>query len=107
MDFSLSAGQRALTEAATAFARRELNQDLAKREDAGEFPCEAWRARAGSGIPGLGIPGLPIPAELGGDSPSQSVLLRPPRSGPVAVLSRCTSDPTATTGRRDRGRRCA
>ncbi len=102
MDFSLSAGQRALTEAATAFARRELNQDLAKREDAGEFPCEAWRARADSGIPGL-----PIPAELGGASPSQSVLLRPPRSGPVAVLSRCTSDPPATAGRRDRGRRCA
>ena len=61
MDFSLSAEQRELTEAATAFARRELNQDLAKREDAGEFPREAWRACAD-----FGILGLPVPAELGG-----------------------------------------
>ena len=61
MDFSLSAEQRELTEAATAFARRELNQDLAKREDAGEFPREAWQACAD-----FGILGLPVPAELGG-----------------------------------------
>ena len=61
MDFSLSAEQRELTEAATAFARRELNQDLAKREEAGEFPREAWRACAK-----FGILGLPVPAELGG-----------------------------------------
>ena len=61
MDFSLSAEQRELTEAATAFARRELNQDLAKREEAGEFPREAWRACAD-----FGILGLPVPAELGG-----------------------------------------
>src|SRR5208282_1873034 len=37
LDFSLSDEQRDLTEAAVAFAR-ELNQDLVKREDAGEFP---------------------------------------------------------------------
>ncbi len=61
MDFGLSAEQRELTEAATAFARRELNQDLAKREDAGEFPRDAWRACAT-----FGIQGLPVPAELGG-----------------------------------------
>ncbi len=61
MDFSLSAEQRELTEAAVAFARRELNQDLAKREDAGEFPREAWRACAR-----FGIQGLPVPTELGG-----------------------------------------
>jgi hypothetical protein len=61
VDFSLSAEQRELTEAATAFARRELNQDLAKREDAGEFPREAWQACAD-----FGILGLPVPAELGG-----------------------------------------
>jgi alkylation response protein AidB-like acyl-CoA dehydrogenase len=61
VDFSLSAEQRELTEAATAFARRELNQDLAKREEAGEFPREAWRACAD-----FGILGLPVPAELGG-----------------------------------------
>jgi alkylation response protein AidB-like acyl-CoA dehydrogenase len=61
VDFSLSAEQREPTEAAAAFARRELNQDLAKRDDAGEFPREAWRACAE-----FGIQGLPVPAELGG-----------------------------------------
>jgi alkylation response protein AidB-like acyl-CoA dehydrogenase len=61
MDFSLSAEQRELTEAAGDFARRELNQDLAKREDAGEFPSEAWQACAK-----FGILGLPVPTELGG-----------------------------------------
>jgi alkylation response protein AidB-like acyl-CoA dehydrogenase len=61
VDFALSAEQRELTEAAAAFARRELNQDLAKRDDAGEFPREAWRACAE-----FGIQGLPVPAELGG-----------------------------------------
>ena len=61
MDFSLTAEQRELMEAATAFARRELNEDLAKREDAGEFPRDAWQACAK-----FGIQGLPIPTELGG-----------------------------------------
>ena len=61
MDFALSAEQRELTEAAAAFARRELNQDLVKREDAGEFPREAWRRCAK-----FGVQGLPVPAELGG-----------------------------------------
>ena len=60
MDFSLSAEQRELTEAAAAFAR-ELNHDLVKREDAGEFPREAWRRCAK-----YGVQGLPVPAELGG-----------------------------------------
>ena len=61
VDFSLSAEQRELTEAAADFARRELNQDLVKREDAGEFPREAWRKCAK-----FGVQGLPVPAELGG-----------------------------------------
>lgn len=61
MDFSLSAEQRDMTAAAADFARRELNQDLVKREDAGEFPWEAWRKCAQ-----FGIQGLPVPAELGG-----------------------------------------
>ncbi len=60
VDFSLSAEQRELTEAAAAFGR-ELNQDLVKREDAGEFPREAWRRCAK-----FGVQGLPVPAELGG-----------------------------------------
>jgi alkylation response protein AidB-like acyl-CoA dehydrogenase len=61
VDFSLSADQRELTEAAADFARKELNHDLQKREDAGEFPRDAWRACAK-----FGILGLPVPAELGG-----------------------------------------
>jgi alkylation response protein AidB-like acyl-CoA dehydrogenase len=61
VDFSLSDEQRELTEAAADFARRELNRDLAKREDAGEFPREAWQACAK-----FGILGLPVPPELGG-----------------------------------------
>jgi hypothetical protein len=61
MDFSLSAEQRELKEAAVAFARAKLNQDLAKHEASGEFPLEAWQACAR-----FGIQGLPVPAELGG-----------------------------------------
>jgi len=61
VDFSLTDEQRELTEAATEFARRKLNGDLAKREDAGEFPRDAWLACAE-----FGIQGLPVPAELGG-----------------------------------------
>jgi alkylation response protein AidB-like acyl-CoA dehydrogenase len=61
VDFSLTTEQRELTEAAADFARRELNRDLMKREDAGEFPRDEWQACAK-----FGIQGLPIPAELGG-----------------------------------------
>jgi alkylation response protein AidB-like acyl-CoA dehydrogenase len=61
VDFSLSAEQRELTEAAADFARRELNHDLVKRDDAGEFPRAEWRKCAK-----FGIQGLPIPAKLGG-----------------------------------------
>ncbi len=61
MEFSLSAEQRELKAAAVAFARAKLNYDLAKCEESGEFPVEAWRACAR-----FGIQGLPVPAELGG-----------------------------------------
>ncbi len=61
MDFSLSAEQRELTEAATAFARRELNRDVIEREASGEFSREGWQACAK-----FGILGLPVPADLGG-----------------------------------------
>jgi alkylation response protein AidB-like acyl-CoA dehydrogenase len=61
VDFSLSAEQRELVDAATAFARQELGHDLAKLEGAGEFPRDAWRACAK-----FGIQGLPVPAGLGG-----------------------------------------
>jgi alkylation response protein AidB-like acyl-CoA dehydrogenase len=61
MEFSLSAEQRELKQAAAAFASAKLNQDLAKREEEGEFPVEAWQACAQ-----FGIQGLPVPTELGG-----------------------------------------
>jgi L-prolyl-PCP dehydrogenase len=61
LDFSLSAEQQELKEAAAAFARRELDQGLAEREEAGTFSPEAWRACAK-----FGVQGLPVPAELGG-----------------------------------------
>jgi alkylation response protein AidB-like acyl-CoA dehydrogenase len=61
VDFSLSDEQRELTDAAADFARKELNQDLAKREDAGEFSWEAWRKCAK-----FGVQGLPVSTELGG-----------------------------------------
>ena len=61
MDFSLSAEQQELKEAAVDFARRELDQGLAEREEAGAFSPEAWRACAK-----FGVQGLPVPAELGG-----------------------------------------
>jgi alkylation response protein AidB-like acyl-CoA dehydrogenase len=61
VDFSLTAEQRELTDAATEFARQELNQDLVKREDAGEFPRDTWRKCAE-----FGVQGLPVPTELGG-----------------------------------------
>lgn len=61
MDFSLTSEQHELARAATDFARRELNGDLVKREDAGEFPMRLWRACAK-----FGILGLPMPAEYDG-----------------------------------------
>jgi hypothetical protein len=61
LDFSLSTDQQELKAAAVDFARRELDQDLAKREEAGEFSPQAWRACAK-----FGIQGLPVPVDLGG-----------------------------------------
>jgi hypothetical protein len=61
LDFSLSAEQRNLKQAAAEFARGELNRDLAQRERGNEFSREAWEACAR-----FGIQGLPIPTELGG-----------------------------------------
>ena len=61
MDFSLTAEQRDLKEAAAAFARGELNRDLAARERSNDFSRDAWQACAR-----FGIQGLPIPTEMGG-----------------------------------------
>lgn len=49
MKFSLSAEQRDLKEAAAAFARAKLNEDLAKGEESGEFPLGAWHGGTSGG----------------------------------------------------------
>jgi len=61
LEFSLSSEQQELKAAAVAFASRELDKDLAEREEAGEFSPHAWRACAR-----FGVQGLPVPEELGG-----------------------------------------
>jgi alkylation response protein AidB-like acyl-CoA dehydrogenase len=61
LDFSLSAEQLDLKASAAAFARRQLDRDLAAREEAGEFSRAAWQACAG-----FGVQALPVPTELGG-----------------------------------------
>ena len=61
MDFSFTADQLALKASTIEFASKELNRNLREREQAGEFPHDAWRACAR-----FGIQGLPIPEELGG-----------------------------------------
>jgi alkylation response protein AidB-like acyl-CoA dehydrogenase len=61
LEFSLSAEQHELKEAAAVFARANLDHDLTNHEEAGEFPVAAWQAYAK-----FGIQALPVPAEPGG-----------------------------------------
>jgi alkylation response protein AidB-like acyl-CoA dehydrogenase len=61
MDLSFSPDQLALKSSVIEFASKELNRQLRQREQAGEFPRDAWRACAR-----FGIQGLPIPEEFGG-----------------------------------------
>jgi alkylation response protein AidB-like acyl-CoA dehydrogenase len=61
MDFSFTPEQLALKASAIEFASKELNHNLREREQAGEFPRDAWRACAR-----FGIQGLPVPPEFGG-----------------------------------------
>jgi alkylation response protein AidB-like acyl-CoA dehydrogenase len=56
MDFSWSAEQLALRGAVLAFARRELNGDVAARDASGTFSRELWRKCAEHGIQGLCMP---------------------------------------------------
>jgi alkylation response protein AidB-like acyl-CoA dehydrogenase len=61
VDLELSAEQRELRDAVLEFARAELNEGLAARDEAGCFPRECWKKCAE-----FGLLGLPIPAEYGG-----------------------------------------
>jgi alkylation response protein AidB-like acyl-CoA dehydrogenase len=62
VNFSWSPEQLELREAAVAFARRDLNEDLIDRDRHGEFSRELWRRCAE-----FGIQGLPFPIEYGGN----------------------------------------
>ncbi len=61
MDFELTEDQQALRESVIAFARRELGDDLIRRDAEGAFPREDWQKCAD-----FGIQGLPVPKEYGG-----------------------------------------
>jgi alkylation response protein AidB-like acyl-CoA dehydrogenase len=56
VDFSWSAEQLALRDAVLAFARRELNGDVAERDARGTFSRDLWRKCAAHGIQGLCMP---------------------------------------------------
>lgn len=61
MDFSWSTEQKQLRQQVVEFARRELNDGLIERDDAGEFNRDGWMKCAA-----MGIHGLPIPEVYGG-----------------------------------------
>ncbi len=61
MDFELTEEQRSLRQSVVEFARRELNEDVVRRDKAATFSREAWTKCAD-----LGLLGLPVPKEYGG-----------------------------------------
>ena len=61
MDFELSEEQRELQNGAIEFARKELNDDIIRRDHDEIFSHEGWKACAH-----FGVQGLPVPAEYGG-----------------------------------------
>jgi len=65
MDFGLTPDQIELRKAVLDFARKYLNDDLQKRDEAGTFSLECWKHCAD-----FGLLGLPIPPEYGGQGGS-------------------------------------
>jgi alkylation response protein AidB-like acyl-CoA dehydrogenase len=61
MDFNWSEEQAQFRQAASEFARKELNEGLVERDRKGEFSHDGWKKCAR-----FGIQGLPIPKEYGG-----------------------------------------
>jgi alkylation response protein AidB-like acyl-CoA dehydrogenase len=61
MDFSFTQEQTALRDAVLKFARRDLADDVIRRDHAGEFSRAHWKRCAE-----FGIQGLPFPAQWGG-----------------------------------------
>jgi len=63
MDFSWNAEQLALKKTIIDFSRKELNQDMIKRDKSASFSWKEWKKCAE-----LGILGLPVPEEYGGNN---------------------------------------
>src|SRR6185503_17985990 len=61
MDFNWSEEQAQFRQAASGFARKELNEGLVERDREGEFSHAGWKKCAR-----FGIQGLPIPGDYGG-----------------------------------------
>ena len=61
MDFSLSKEQSELRDSVAQFARRELDDDVVRRDACSEFSRALWKRCAA-----FGIQGLPIPEQYGG-----------------------------------------
>lgn len=61
MDFAWSAEQQGYRDAVARFAREELEDDVVRRDAAGEFAASAWERCAA-----FGLHGLPVPQEYGG-----------------------------------------
>lgn len=61
LDLSLTEEQKQLQKVIADFARKELNGDLAARDQKGQFPLDNWRKCAS-----MDIMALPFPVELGG-----------------------------------------
>lgn len=61
MDFSLTPEQQQLRDTIIRFARRELVDDVVRRDASGEFSRPLWQKCAE-----LGIQGMPVPEEYGG-----------------------------------------
>jgi alkylation response protein AidB-like acyl-CoA dehydrogenase len=70
MDFSWSQEQLDYRDAVVAFARTELNHDVAARDHEHDFPHDAWK-KCGE----FGIQGLPVPEELGGQGADPLTIL--------------------------------
>ena len=73
MDFTWSPDQLALRDAVHEFAQRMPAADMIRRDRAGEFARDAWRAWAE-----FGLQGMPFPVELGGggqDAPTTVLAL--------------------------------
>src|SRR5712692_2881788 len=56
MDFTWTDEQVALKNAATKFAKRELNSGLSERDQRGEFDLSNWKKCADFGVQGLSVP---------------------------------------------------